>query len=460
LNKLHIVFFNRFLALFVTLFAVIGAISYIWFKNLYIAEIKKDLLNNIKISQIALENGNFDTLAKRIKQQTNYRVTIINKDGKVIAESNKEKSLLNNHKNRPEVAKALQNGVGSSIRVSATLNEKLLYVAKKCTIKSKTFVIRMAANLRQVNLYFLNLAIKILAILGLFLGVGMYFANRLGKEIESETTKILYALKSLAKQKKATEISSNYSIEFNKITRLVSKVSKIISKRQKQKAKYTAKLKFANRQKDEIISAIGHEFKNPIAAISGYAQTLSEQKDINSELRDKFLYKIYKNSNRLAKLIDRLRLLHKLEGNNHKLSFKTFDVTTLAKRVAVNLQESFANREVTVVQNATLEIKADKMLFEIALRNLVENGLKYSNDEVVITIDKKSIKVTDKGIGISQKDISKIEQKFYRASSNNWDNSLGIGLSIVKQILNLHNFKLQITSQPNKGSVFEIIIKD
>jgi signal transduction histidine kinase len=95
--------------------------------------------------------------------------------------------------------------------------------------------------------------------------------------------------KNLTKQKRGAVIESKYSLEFNKITKLLTNVSDSLAKKDKQKAKYTAKLKLSNRQKDDIISAISHEFKNPIAVISGYTQTLLVDKDINQKIRDKFL---------------------------------------------------------------------------------------------------------------------------------------------------------------------------
>ncbi len=92
----------------------------------------------------------------------------------------------------------------------------------------------------------------------------------------------------------------------------------------------------------------------------------------------------------------------------------------------------------------------------MALSNLIENALKYSEDEVLIKIDSNSISVIDKGIGIDENDLRKINQKFYRVSQNGWNNSLGLGLFIVHSILKLHNFELEIKSKLNEGSEFTI----
>ena len=74
------------------------------------------------------------------------------------------------------------------------------------------------------------------------------------------------------------------------------------------------------------------------------------------------------------------------------------------------------------------------------LQILIENALKYSQDAVNITITKKKLSVSDVGIGVNNKDISKLTEKFYRVSNNGWNNSMGVGLSLVSNILNIHNF--------------------
>lgn len=92
----------------------------------------------------------------------------------------------------------------------------------------------------------------------------------------------------------------------------------------------------------------------------------------------------------------------------------------------------------------------------MAISNLVENALKYSENTVTIEITDKYLKVIDLGIGISEMELLKITDKFYRVSQNGWNNSLGLGLFIVNSILVLHDFKLEIHSVYAQGSEFII----
>jgi len=84
--------------------------------------------------------------------------------------------------------------------------------------------------------------------------------------------------------------------------------------------------------------------------------------------------------------------------------------------------------------------------------------LKYSKDDVEVTIEDTKISIRDYGVGIAKKDIDKVTKKFYRAGTHSWDNSMGLGLSIVKTILLLHNSKLEITSKVDVGSTFSFTI--
>ena len=459
LIKLHDIFLRKFLLLFVTIFISLGIIFYLWIKDIYIEQTKIDLLHNINITSIQINNlQDVDQIAKKIKKLINLRVTIISQDGTVLGESDKDFSAMDNHLNRAEVIQAAYQEYGSIIRYSKTIKKELLYVSKKFTINNHNYFIRMARDIEVINQQFLYLSLKIGFLFLAFMAMAFYIALQISKDVQDETKNILEFLRNLTKQTKPLKIESSYSIEFNKITKLLSSVSQNLAKKDKQKSKYTAKLKLSNRQKDDIISAISHEFKNPIAVISGYTQTLLEDKDINPNIREKFLAKISSSSEKLTNMIDRLRLSIKLEEGKQQSSFKKINIINLITDIVEDLKLTYKNRDIKIEGSDTfIDVDVDETMMSIAISNLIENGLKYSQDTVVIKLDKKQLSVIDTGIGIKQSDISKITDKFYRVSSNGWNNSLGVGLSLVKNILELHKFKLEITSIENEGSNFSIV---
>jgi signal transduction histidine kinase len=451
---------KKFMILSLFIFIIIGGISYFWIKELYIEQIKNDLIHDINIIELELKtNENFQKIADEIKKRTSIRVTIIDKDGKVLADSDANPLKMDNHKSRDEIFESTYKTYGVCVRSSKTLHKELLYVAKKIKIKDKEYFLRVAKSFENVYQNFINFIIKIVTIFVLFLGAFIYITYKISDEIKNETNRILSFLKELKNQTNASTITSSYSEEFEKITKILSEVSSELAKKNKKKSKYTAKLKLANRQKDEILSAISHEFKNPISVISGYSQTLIEDKDINLKIRNKFLDKIHSSAMKLSFMIDRLRLFIKLEEDTQPVKYQKTSINDIVKGCMEELKSSFNNREIIFKSNDEIFLEVDKTLFEVAVKNLIENALKYSEDEITITLDSKKLCVKDKGIGIDKKDLDKITTKFYRATSNKWDNSLGIGLSLVLHVINLHKFKLDIDSEKLKGSNFCIIFK-
>jgi len=456
LLRLHNIFLRKFIILFGTIFLILGLIVYILIKNIYIKQTKIDLLHNINILSLEIKDlKKSNTIAKNIKKLTGLRVTIINHDGIVISKSDKNKNSMDNYGKRAEIIQSKYQDYGFSIRDSDTLNKKLLYVAKKFTLNGKDYYIRMARDIEQINKEFFYISLKIGILFLFFVIVAFLVAKYISNKVEYETTEILNFLNNFAKHNKDIKINSTYSYEFNKITQLLSKVSDTITKREKQKSKYTAKLKLSNRQKDDIISAISHEFKNPIAVISGYTQTLLEDRDINPAIREKFLKKISSNSEKLTTMIDRLRLTLKLEEGKQEKHFTKVNVVKLTKIIIDDLKISYPQREIFLKTDHTT-INADETMIRIAIENLIENGLKYSQNDIFVTITNKKIIVKDNGIGIKEKDIPKITHKFYRVSNNSWNNSLGVGLSLVSNIIQFHKFKLEIESIENEGSTFSI----
>lgn len=249
-----------------------------------------------------------------------------------------------------------------------------------------------------------------------------------------------------------------FTIEFASIHKKLVGILKKIKKREQEKRKYNAKIKLKNRQRTDMLSAIAHEFRNPIAAILGYSQTLTEDDEIPKELQDKFLKKIYNNGEKIEELLSRLLLWNRFESGEQKLHLTQLNLKPLTHEIALNLQEKYKNRHVAIEGVASL-VKADKALMEIVLKNLIENALKYSDEVVRVQFVDNTIKVIDEGIGISEENIGKVTKKFFRTDEHSWENSMGLGLAIVKQILKLHNSSLEIDSEENKGSVFSFTLE-
>ncbi len=278
-------------------------------------------------------------------------------------------------------------------------------------------------------------------------------ANRMGKELVT----INKYMENLDKVDEINYKARFFIQEFEDINQNLIKVLKRSKKREDIKQRYNAKLKLKNRQRGDMISAMAHEFRNPIASIMGYAQTLEEDKEIPAALQEKFLHKIYNNGIKIEALLSRLVLWNKFESGEATLHPVKFDIYPLVSEVKVSLMEKYPQRDIVIVGSSHV-MEADRTLLEIVLKNLMENALKYSKKEIIVHLTKGKISVSDKGVGISSSDISKVTKKFYRSGTHTWDNSMGLGLSIVKSILALHGSILEIESQEDEGSTFSFTI--
>jgi signal transduction histidine kinase len=419
-------------------------------------QIEKNLSQNIDSISLVLNNiKDIEKIVNKFKNKTKLRITIIDEKGNVLTESDKDKESMDNHLKRDEIIHARYDDYGKSIRFSDSINKELLYVAKKIKLNGSTYYIRLADYTDKIQENFFNLSFHVIAIITIFLILAFFATYFISIKIKNETDAILKYLIDLSDGRPNYQISSNYTQEFNKIARFLNKVSSKLSKKEKQKSKQTAKLKLANRQKDEIISAISHEFKNPIAIISGYSETLLTDLDLPENMRKKFLHKIQTNGNKMSQIIDKLRLSLKLEEGKQQITTQSCSIKKLCDCVVSDLKDKYKDHEI-IIEGEDVTLKLDETLMEMAISNLVENALKYSENDVIIKIAPSSVSIIDKGIGIDEKELSLINRKFYRVSKNGWNNSLGLGLFIVQSILSLHNFSLEIKSRLHHGSEFII----
>ena len=301
------------------------------------------------------------------------------------------------------------------------------------------------------NIYFyiiLFIASQILLLMSVYYGT-----KRVSKELKN-VENYLTDNSDIASSKPSARF---FTQEFESINVELIRILRKIKKREREKRKYTAKIKLKNRQRSDMLSAIAHEFRNPIAAIMGYSQTLTEDEEIPTGLRLKFLGKIYNNGEKIEELLSRLLLWNRFESGEQKLHMSKFDIKPLAYDIASNLEDKYKNREILVDGDA-LVVKADKALIEIVLKNLLENALKYSSEIVKIEFIGNQVRIIDRGVGISAQNIEKVTKKFFRTDEHSWDNSMGLGLAIVKQILKLHGSVLQIESEEDRGSTFSFLI--
>jgi signal transduction histidine kinase len=305
---------------------------------------------------------------------------------------------------------------------------------------------------------FYTLWSRLITIFVFFMIIGLVLSYQMSKHVRYDIAQIAKYLEEVSNKNYKAVIKTRYFSEFLHIALNLKDLAKKLAARDKQKRKYTAKLRLVNKQRNDILSAISHEFKNPIASIMGYADTIIDDPQINPKIRIRFLEKILSNARKITYMIDRLALSVKLENNDFTIHPMLFNLADLIQDVTLNLSKKYREREILFSGEACM-VYADKEMLDNVLTNLIDNALKYSEDDVTVTISNDTLMVIDKGMGIGEGDIDKVASKFYRVNKNTWDNSLGLGLAIVSYILKLHNSELIIESKAGEGSRFGFSLK-
>jgi len=218
-----------------------------------------------------------------------------------------------------------------------------------------------------------------------------------------------------------------------------------------------------------ITANVSHELKTPLSVIRGYIETAVAQleKNENKKRINNFLNKALNESIRLNDLISKLLEISRLESGMVEPNKKRIDLFVLAKKTVELLESLIKSKSVRVKfigdENKIITM-ADEQMVGQAFYNVIENAVKFSKDGSKITIkagisdNHNYVSITDKGLGISKKDLPFIFQRFYRASESRESGlGSGLGLASAKHLLLLNNGSIDAFSEVGRGSTFKIM---
>lgn len=226
-----------------------------------------------------------------------------------------------------------------------------------------------------------------------------------------------------------------------------------------------------DRMRADFIANASHELRTPLASIAGFVETLRGPARNDPNARDQFLQIMQNQTGRMARLIDDLLSLSRLEMKSHVKPGVTVDLRQTVEAVIASLAPLAAETGVVVERDfpeGAIEVQGDRdELFQV-FQNLLENGCKYgqSGGRVVVSMRRVSeagepeieVTVRDFGPGIPAEHIPRVTERFYRVDveTSRAQKGTGLGLSIVKHILSRHNGRLSIKSEIGKGSAFTV----
>ena len=231
-------------------------------------------------------------------------------------------------------------------------------------------------------------------------------------------------------------------------------------------------LKIRENYRREFIGNVSHELKTPLFTVQGYIETLLDGALNDEKIREKYLKRAKKGVERLTYIIKDLDMITKLEVGELHLEKETFDIIDLIENVFESLEMKASKNLISLTFNEKYQnpiwVKADKDRIQQVLSNLIVNSIKYGINKGTtelsienLIMNKVLIRVADNGEGINNDEIPRLFERFYRVdkSGSREQGGSGLGLSIVKHILDAHNEKIYVESQIGIGSEFSFTLE-
>lgn len=228
------------------------------------------------------------------------------------------------------------------------------------------------------------------------------------------------------------------------------------------------RLKVLDDSRQEFVSNVSHELKTPITSIKVLADSINEQEDVPNELYREFMQDIVDEIDRENSIITDLLSLVKLDRGVTGLNIEEINVNEMLELIIKRLTPIAESNGIELVLECDVDVYAelDDVKMTLALTNLIENGIKYSNDgslvRVILTADHShfTVEIEDSGIGIAKEEIDHIFERFYRVdkSHSREIGGTGLGLAISRKTILLHRGSIKVDSEVNVGTVFTVRI--
>ena len=555
---------TSFLLVVLVSLSLLGIILLNYFRDYTMQQEKNALILNALIIETSLEDSLYSrnvaglhTTLQEIHEETSLRVTVIDADGTVLADTADPNQSMSNHLDREEVQQAMTESYGLAIRQSETLHENLMYVAVPVYRSGQLIgIIRTSSSLASMEqsyhtglrvilsaLFFALLAALIIAIWLAHRQVHKRLQWHSGDEFDTlvqtinQLTRNLSAKiqESQAEAEKMTLILNNtdnaimliderglivgtnrqaeetFHLQGNALHRhsihvigsaeLSEAAQEVCRQGKAQTITLTihdgnaaqtfqvflapfydgpdelvlavfhdiSLLQEINQRQAEFVSNAAHELATPLTSISGFAETLLDDDFKDPEASRHFIGIIYREAQRMNSLMKGLLELARLDSTHGKTKIKRIpvEVNTIVHQTAEQLQAKAASKEQTLIEEPAplpLYVLAAPELFGQILYNLTENAIKYTPEGGTIHLksrqvaDHLELTVADNGIGIGPTDLPRIFDRFYRVDKARARKSggNGIGLSLVKFLVELFDGTIEVTSQLEKGTTFTL----
>lgn len=387
-------------------------------------------------------NGEAETQSALHSLEEDIRVTLVHADGTVYYDNFADPNAMDNHADRPEIRQALENGSGSDIRNSSTVDQSAFYYAVRLKNGDVMRLAQEASNIWSV--YFRSMPLIMLLAAGMAC-VSLYLAHLL-------TARLVQPIERMTAHLNNVSGVARYP-ELEPFMDMIEQQHEEILRSANMRVEFTAN--------------VSHELKTPLTSISGYAE-LIESGMAQGEQAKTFAAEIHKSANRLLTLINDIIRLSQMDASMPDLKFEPVDLAQIAANTFEQLEMSARKADVTLQLDAKpAMVEADRQMMDELLYNLCDNAIRYNVHggsvklEVRPIRDKVIVCVQDTGIGISLENQEHVFERFYRVdkSRSKATGGTGLGLAIVKHIAVKHNAQIELESELGRGTKISVIFE-
>lgn len=281
--------------------------------------------------------------------------------------------------------------------------------------------------------------------------VGMIFSRIAARRPISTIVEISDATKAIAK--------GNFDIELNEDIRITE-----IQTMAHNFNLMTRELASTEMLRNDFIENVSHEFKTPLSAIEGYV-TLLQQKELSEEKRREYTDRILFNSKRLSALTGNILLLSRLENQEIAIKKESYSLDEQLREIILMYEPQWSKKELDLdIDLDSVICHGNKDLLAQVWQNLIGNAIKFVSDggRIRILLRQKQnaieISVADNGLGMSEDVMNRIYEKFYQGDTSRSSSGNGLGLTLAKRIIVLHDGTISASSKEGKGTAFTVTI--
>jgi len=457
------IFIKLILAVVCVLGVALTAVDYLVTQRVQAVQIETRRLDlEQKARTIALAGSLTGRDLAELGRTVGARVTWIDKDGRVLGESDTDAGQMDNHSTRPEVVAAMRGQVGANLRISKTFGARYLYVA----VPFSGGVLRLASPASEIEARVATIRSEVMIATAFAFLPAVVLAAVFARIASGRLGRIIDYARKLAEGNFRARLHGTGRGELGVLSAKLNETAEKLEFVMVRLETEHAELEKLERVRKDFVANVSHELRTPLASIQGYTETLLDGAIHDAENNLKFLNIIRQNAERLRGLTSDLLVLSQVEQGKQKFRFAPYSVSRLLTADMEMMRPIAQNRSIDLVQEPTpdeVEVFCDARAVHQILTNLLDNAIKYTPDRGRVTAGARPISrnmvevfIRDTGLGIPDHDLPRLFERFYRVDKarSRAMGGTGLGLAIVKHLTRAQGGDVRVESQIGRGSTF------